>query len=307
MPTTSSLQKWQDLLVMRVSKCALNKTEDDVQDWLRQAEGPKSKRRYEKLSKVKSEWVGINRKLNVALLPLLVGDFGRSIEEERAERKESGKPRPTSLQILSRLYHHLQTNPDMHEVHGIQDLMSLKWMGDSNKTKFRHQWRSKCASLSNTVDITVKSAFLLQCLSESKEMQTQIQLHKAKYRGHESRRETPQTKQERYDDLIGIMNDHIKNERRDRNRDQQLHDDAKKAGKEGPAAPGLEGDGGGKGKDKGKGKGKGKDKGKGTGKGGDPSKGTGKGKKGEKGGWSSQADAEALKTAVGPARRTPKP
>ena len=297
MPTTASLPRFQDLLVERICHCALDKSEREVLQWLKQAEGPKSPKEYEKL-RIKDKWIGINRKLCSSLSPLLSGDFGRSIEEEKAERKEKGKQRINALQLLQRLYAHLQTNPEMREVHGIQDLMAVRWLGDERMTTFRHHWRSKCSSLSSSVDLSVKAAFLLERLSESKELATQITLHKAKFRGHESKQEATQQKQERYDDLIGILNDYIKNERRDKNRRQQLNADASKTGvKPGPAAPGVLEETGQEDKGKGKGKGKGKEKGKG--KKGDSAKGGGKGK-GKKGGSvATPEQAEALKTEDG--------
>ena len=47
-------------------------------------------------------------------------------------------------------------------------------------------------------------------MTESSDMATQITLHKARYRGHESKDETHQETQARHDDLIGILNDGVK-------------------------------------------------------------------------------------------------
>ena len=132
---------------------------------------------------------------------------------------------------------------------------------------------------------------------------TQIELHKAKYRGHEHKSEVLAQKQERYDDLMGILNESIRKERAERNRQTQLKTDARLSGDPkagGDAAPGTEkgkggGKGGGKGK-KGDGKGKAQDsngeKGKEGGKKGkrSESKGKGKGKEGKSSGWAHKGD-----------------
>ena len=123
-------------------------------------------------------------------------------------------------------------------------------------------------------------------------MATQITLRKSKYRGHESKKETTKEVQERYDDLVGILNDAIQEERLDTNRLSQLASDAKAARKkdkdeEAPAAPGEKGEKG-RGKD-GKGKGKGKDKGQ---------KGEGKDSKGKGKGYCEIIDVSSLKVGA---------
>ena len=80
MPTTAGLQKFQFTLCDKVAACALDKTQEQIIRWLGRAftlEYP-----YKKLAKVKSIWEGVNRKLIVALSPLLTGAFERSITEE---------------------------------------------------------------------------------------------------------------------------------------------------------------------------------------------------------------------------------
>ena len=160
MPSTAGLQKFQFLLYDRVAECALNKTEMQVCEWLNTAIEPDVP--YEKLAKTKSTWSSINRKLIVALGPVLTGAFGRSITEEEAELILKKKRRLTALQILRRLFNHLQTNPEMKEVYGLQDLMAVQWQGDKNKALFRHNWSTKVLHLDGTVGAKVRTAFLLE-------------------------------------------------------------------------------------------------------------------------------------------------
>ena len=285
MPQTAGFQKFQFSLYDRVAECALDKTELEVIQWLKQAWDPAVS--YEKLGIILAKWSGINRKLVVALNPLLSGAFGRSVMEEEQESVLNDKPRLTSLQILRRVQAHLQTNPEMREVYGLQDLMAVKWLGDGAKGTFKHNWTTKALNLHKTVSSKVQTAFLLERMAESADMATQVTLHKARFRGHEAKDESHQETQVRYDDLMGILSDAIKEERRDKNRQSELKHQAKqsKGGEqqEPPAAPGT------KGEPKGKGKAKGKEKGAAKG---DP-KGKGKGK--EKG----KLDTTCLKTDDG--------
>ena len=106
---------------------------------------------------------------------------------------------------------------------------------------------------------------MLEKLSEPTDLATHATLHKAKYRGHESRDESHQEAQTRYDYMMGILNNAIKEETREKNRQQELKANAKASGhgKGGkgdeenpkPATPGLKGEPRGKGKGKTKGTG----------------------------------------------------
>ena len=298
MPSTAGFQKFQFNLYDKVQECALNKTEEEVISWLNKAWDPSVP--YAELAKIRSTWSSINRKLISALSPLLAGEFGRSVNEEEQALVKDNKRRLTALQVLHRLSSHLQTNPEMKVVYGLQDLMAVAYPGDKRKPLFRNQWSTKVNKLDKTVDLKVKTAFLLQRLSESTDMATQITLHKSKYRGHESKDETMKEIQERYDDLIGILNDSIKEERLDKNRRAQLASDAKAAGNKDkdehtPAAPAGKGEKGKGGKGKSKGKDKGKEKGKEGGKDGKgKSKGKEKGKKGEGKGKKGKGDYEKI-------------
>ena len=141
MPTTATFQKFQFQLYDRIQERALGKTEDEVVRWVDQAWDKDVS--YERLGKVRSAWTGVNRKLRVAFSNILSGELSRSIYEENKELVMKSKKRLTALQILRRLNAHLQTNPEMKELYGIQDLMEVKWLGDARKQNFRHSWNVK--------------------------------------------------------------------------------------------------------------------------------------------------------------------
>ena len=259
MPQTSEFQLFQFQLYDRVAECALDKSEREVVNWLKQSWNPEVS--YKTLGKIHAKWSGVNRKLVVALHPLLTGAFGDSIIEEEQELVLHDKARLSSLQILRRLQAHLQTNPEMKEVHGLQDLMAVKWLGDEAKSIFKHNWTTKALNLHKTVSTKVQAAFLLERLSESTDMASQVALHRAHFRGHEARDETRQEEQARYDDLMCILSDAIQEELRDTNRENEVKAQAKQSRGQAeeqeppPAALGTKGDPYGKGKAKGKGRG----------------------------------------------------
>ena len=93
MPQTAGFQKFQFSLYDRVAECALHKSEREVIQWLKQAWDPAVS--YEKPGKIHAKWSGVNRKLVVALSPLLSGAFGRSIIEEEQELVPHDKDRLT--------------------------------------------------------------------------------------------------------------------------------------------------------------------------------------------------------------------
>ena len=299
MPNTSSFNKFKFTLYDRVQECALNKTDREVTTWINKAFDKDIS--YERLGKVRSAWVGINRKLIVALNPLIHGPFGRGITEEEQRLVKSNKSRLTALQILRRLQNHLETNPEMKEVYSIQDIMDVVWIGDQNKALFRHNWNTKVTNVGDAVSMKTLAGFLFERLKESKDLAVPMNLHKSKYRGHEHKAESPEEVQERYDDMMGILNEAINEEQRNKNRNVEIQAGKKSNSGKGdgtPATPGVKGGGG---KDKGDGKGKkggkggGKEKGK---KGKD--KGDGKGKKGGKQdgkrkGYGDKVDASILK------------
>ena len=181
----------------------------------------------------------LGSKVAAAFSKILHGALGEQIQllEEKAEAdKRLLKCRQTAWYIKD----YFKLNAEHGEVLDFADLNAVKMQG-TNISRFLHDWESVLLAINKIPDEVIMESLVFGQVEKADALKSMLELY---------RLDVPQNgKPKSYERLLDMLQKHILERRRRKNRDEYTQ-----GGRSRSASPGFVGDKGSKGKSKGKGK-----------------------------------------------------
>ena len=241
LPGVNQLIYWR-ASVARNLQAASGRTDDSPTEWLLEAE--KKGVTFDDMAKCKEEFMTLDNKLCAALSNCIKNGKALMLEQEFLTKEAEMLQKQKTIrgrQVYWLIIQFRKTSESLGGIYNLQDLISVKWMGDQNMFTFYNKWKARADAVIQDGGTNKKGLrdLLYEQMSKSRALQADL----AHYH-----RQDEDSEDKTVDFLYKIMGRHIERERLEQARHEQLHG----AGRGTPsiAAPAE----GGKSKEKGKGK-----------------------------------------------------